>query len=299
MYSLLSVLHVRTNGSKSRNVLLSSSVKNLYLANCSRSNFRLIVFMFEDQTDGCRGCLGDYGCNFSVGLGINTRIKEGPKGTQDFMVASSFESMTDSDEIAFICGPCTCSVPSQAAASLPLLPGTQSSLCTFKELGSTFPTAHRHRAQRGSAFTADAQLRISQNSRRTRGGLAQHCGRGFRFSVRLTHCLRPPGRDFSDYRESPVNLIRFGPQARKGASVKRAPASLLLRICGLCGHRCAAQGELGVFQDKIFTARSQRNAQILWILPVNICWDVYALGGSVRKLCRIGLWCSELTGLFC
>lgn len=136
-------------------------------------------------------------------------------------------------------------------------------------------------------------------SRRTRGGLAQHWGRGFRFSVHLTHYLRPPGRDFSAYRESPVNLIRFGPQARKGASVKRAPASLLLRICGLCGHRCAAQGELGVFQDKIFTARSQRNAQILWILPVNICWDVYALGGSVRKLCRIGLWCSELPGLFC
>lgn len=120
-------------------------------------------------------------------------------------------------------------------------------------------------------------------SRRTRGGLARRWGRGFRFSVRLTHYLRPPGRDFTDYRESPVNLIRFGPQARKGASVKRAPASLLLRICGLCGHRCAAQGELGVFQDQIFTARSQRNAQILWILPVNICWDVYALGGSVRK----------------
>lgn len=184
--------------------------------------------------------------------------------------------------------PCTCSVPSQAAASFPLLPGTKSPLCTFKELGSTFPTAHRHRAQRGSAITADAQLRVSQNSRRTRGGLAQRWGRGFRFSVRLTHCLRPPGRDFSDCCESPVNLIRFGPQARKGASVKRAPASLLLRICGLCGHRCAAQGELGVFQDKIFTARSQRNAQILGILPVNICWDVYALGGSVRKLCRIG-----------
>lgn len=138
-----------------------------------------------------------------------------------------------------------------------------------------------------------------QNSRRTRGGLARRCGRGFRFPVRLTHYLRPPGRDFSDYRESPVNLIRFGPQARKGASVKRAPASLLLRSCGLCGHRCAAQAELGVFQDQIFTARSQRHAQILWILPVNICWDVYALGGSVRKLCRIGLWCSELTGLFC
>lgn len=120
-------------------------------------------------------------------------------------------------------------------------------------------------------------------SRRTRGGLAQRWGRGFRFSVRLTPYLRPPGRDFTDYRESPVNLIRFGPQARKGASVKRAPASLLLRICGLCGHRCAAQGELGVFQDQIFTARSQRNAQILWILPVNVCWDVYALGGSVRK----------------
>lgn len=185
---------------------------------------------------------------------------------------------------------CTCSVPSQAAASLPLLPGTQSSLCTFKELGSTFPTAHRHRAQRGSAFTADAQLRIS---------LPESAGRAcpalgaWVSVVRLSHYLRPPGRDFSDYRESPVNLIRFGPQARKGASVKRAPASLLLRICGLCGHRCAAQGELGVFQDKIFTARSQRNAQITWILPVNICWDVYALGRSVRKLCRIGLWCSR------
>lgn len=33
-------------------------------------------------------------------------------------------------------------------------------------------------------------------------------------------------------------------------------------------------------------------------VPVNICWDVYALEGSVRKLCRIGLWCPVLTGLF-
>lgn len=73
MYSLLSLLHVRTNGSKSTNFLLLSSVKTLYL--CSR-NFRLIVLMFEDQSDGCRGCHGDYDCNFSVGLGLNTRIKE-------------------------------------------------------------------------------------------------------------------------------------------------------------------------------------------------------------------------------
>lgn len=77
MYSLLSVIHVRTNGSKSTNFLLLSSVKTLFgKVNCSRSNFRLIVFMLEDQTDGCRGCHGDYECNFSVGLGINTRIKE-------------------------------------------------------------------------------------------------------------------------------------------------------------------------------------------------------------------------------
>lgn len=177
---------------------------------------------------------------------------------------------------------CTCSVPSQAAASLPLLPGTQSSLCTCKELGSTFPNSPPSPGAAGGP-RAPRTRNSGSRSRRTRGGLAQRWGRGFRFSVRLTPYLRPPGRDFTDYRESPVNLIRFGPQARKGASVKRAPASLLLRICGLCGHRCAAQGELGVFQDQIFTARSQRNAQILWILPVNVCWDVYALGGSVRK----------------
>lgn len=142
----------------------------------------------------------------------------------------------------------SCSVTSHAAAALPPLCDTQNSLRTSTQLEQLSFTLAPYSTVTGRSGGPRSSRRASTrltNSRRTRGGLAQRCGRGFHVSVHVAHYLRPPGRDFSDYREPRVNLIRCdGPQARKGASVKSTAASLLLRNCGLCGHRCVAQGEL-------------------------------------------------------
>lgn len=131
----------------------------------------------------------------------------------------------------------------------PLLCDTHNSLCTSKRLEELYFLLFHHLppslGAAGVRGHRDAHLGISQTPGERGAGLPSAVGVGFCFSVHLAHYLRPPGTDFSDYREPQVNLIRFdGPQARKGASVKFAPASLLLRICGLCGHRCTAHGEV-------------------------------------------------------
>lgn len=142
---------------------------------------------------------------------------------------------------------------SQAAASLhPAAGGTHKKLClhdqaTRTTLFHSSSTSHRPRAPSGGPRSA---LRRASpdltNTRRARGGLARLCGRGFLVFC-PSHALSPPSRErFLRLPRSPqVNLIRFdGPAARKGAGVKFTPASLRLRICGLCGHGRAAQGEL-------------------------------------------------------
>lgn len=98
------------------------------------------------------------------------------------------------------------------------------------------------RSSGGSALSAATRLSGSSPAPGERkGGLAQLL---FFFFVGVGFCLQSIsrtisallGENFCDCRESQVNLIGLdGPAARKGAGVKFTPASLRLRICGLCG----------------------------------------------------------------
>lgn len=118
-----------------------------------------------------------------------------------------------------MCGPSSC--PGRC------LPGSLHVQATRTTLFHSSSTPHRPRAPSGGPRSA---LRRASpdltNSQRTRGGLARLCGRGFLSSVHLTLYLRPPGRDFCDYRESASEFN----QVRWTGSAQRSRRQIYTRI---------------------------------------------------------------------
>lgn len=144
---------------------------------------------------------------------------------------------------------------SQAAASLhPAAGGHTKTLSARPSNSDNFVSLFLHippspGAQRGGgggvrARRCDAPLRISPTPGERGAGLPGFVGVGSCL-LSISRSISALLGEISAITESPqVNLIRVdGPAARKGAGVKFTPASLRLRICGLCGHGRAAQGE--------------------------------------------------------
>lgn len=132
----------------------------------------------------------------------------------------------------------------------------KNSVCTSKQLGQLcftlppHPTVPGRPVGRGGGWggvrarRCDAPLRISPTPGERGAGLPGFVGVGSCLPSISRSVSALPGEISAITESLQVNLIRVdGPAARKGAGVKFTPASLRLRICGLCGHGRAAQGE--------------------------------------------------------